>query len=96
VQFGKGIEVSGFGVAELQLLSARVGEGAPRFAKMHGFKEEELLTDRSRMAWLTWKREMRDRNGHTNWNRESTLRRKDRGDEAIVSRRERRTDRVGI
>src|SRR6476661_3479182 len=31
-----------------------VGDGALRFAKMHGFKEEDLLTDRSRMAWLTW------------------------------------------
>jgi len=44
-----------------------VGEGALRFAKDYGFKEEDLLTERSRMAWLTWKREMRDRNGHTNW-----------------------------
>jgi N4-(beta-N-acetylglucosaminyl)-L-asparaginase len=44
-----------------------VGEGALRFAKMHGFKEEDLLTDRSRMAWLAWKREMRNRNGHSNW-----------------------------
>lgn len=43
------------------------GEGALRFAKAHGFKEEELLTERSRMAWLAWKRSMRDRNGHTNW-----------------------------
>src|SRR3954454_7761718 len=43
------------------------GEGALRFAKAHGFKEEDLLTDRSRMAWLAWKREMRDREGHTNW-----------------------------
>jgi N4-(beta-N-acetylglucosaminyl)-L-asparaginase len=43
------------------------GEGALRFAKAHGFKEEDLLTDRARMAWLAWKREMRDRNGHTNW-----------------------------
>jgi N4-(beta-N-acetylglucosaminyl)-L-asparaginase len=44
-----------------------VGEGALRFAKAYGFQEEELLTERSRLAWLTWKREMRDRNGHTNW-----------------------------
>ncbi len=43
------------------------GEGALRFAKHYGFREEDLLTERSRMAWLTWKREMRDRNGHTNW-----------------------------
>jgi N4-(beta-N-acetylglucosaminyl)-L-asparaginase len=44
-----------------------VGEGALRFAKAYGFPEEDLLTERSRMAWLVWKREMRDRNGHTNW-----------------------------
>ena len=32
-----------------------VGEGALRFAKAHGFKEEELLTDKSRKIWLKWK-----------------------------------------
>jgi N4-(beta-N-acetylglucosaminyl)-L-asparaginase len=32
-----------------------VGEGALRFAKAHGLKEENLLTDRSRAEWLRWK-----------------------------------------
>lgn len=32
-----------------------VGDGALRFAKAHGFVEEDLLTDRARLAWLTWK-----------------------------------------
>ncbi|MEJ2544535.1 MAG: N(4)-(beta-N-acetylglucosaminyl)-L-asparaginase [Calditrichaceae bacterium] len=32
-----------------------VGEGALRFAKAHGFKEEELITDKSRKIWLKWK-----------------------------------------
>ncbi len=32
-----------------------VGEGALRFAKAHGFKEEELLTDDAREIWLYWK-----------------------------------------
>lgn len=32
-----------------------VGEGALRFAKAHGFKEEELLTDEARQMWLKWK-----------------------------------------
>jgi len=32
-----------------------VGEGALRFAKLHGFKEEDLLTDKAREAWLKWK-----------------------------------------
>jgi len=35
-----------------------VGEGALRFAKAHGFKEEDLLTDRAREAWLHWKETM--------------------------------------
>jgi len=32
-----------------------VGAGALKFAKAHGFKEEDLLTDDSRRAWLKWK-----------------------------------------
>jgi N4-(beta-N-acetylglucosaminyl)-L-asparaginase len=44
-----------------------VGEGALRFAKACGFPEEDLLTDKSRLAWRMWKREMRDRTGHSNW-----------------------------
>ena len=32
-----------------------VGHGALRFAKAHGFKEENLLTDDARQHWLRWK-----------------------------------------
>jgi N4-(beta-N-acetylglucosaminyl)-L-asparaginase len=32
-----------------------VGEGALRFAKAHGFREENLLTDDARQIWLYWK-----------------------------------------
>ncbi len=32
-----------------------VGEGAKQFALAHGFKEENLLTDKAREAWLKWK-----------------------------------------
>lgn len=32
-----------------------VGEGALRFARAHGFQEENLLTEKSRLAWLKWK-----------------------------------------
>jgi N4-(beta-N-acetylglucosaminyl)-L-asparaginase len=32
-----------------------VGDGALRFAKAHGCKEEDLLTDQAREAWLKWK-----------------------------------------
>ena len=32
-----------------------VGEGALRFAKAHGFQEENLLTERARKIWLYWK-----------------------------------------
>ncbi|MBA2686703.1 MAG: N(4)-(beta-N-acetylglucosaminyl)-L-asparaginase [Gemmatimonadaceae bacterium] len=31
------------------------GEGARRFALAHGFKEQNLLTEKSRQAWLRWK-----------------------------------------
>ena len=58
-------------IAQLVLLETDhmmlVGEGALRFAKAYGFQEEDLLTDKSRLAWRMWKREMRDKNGHTNW-----------------------------
>ena len=36
-----------------------VGEGAPRFARAHGFPEINLLTDEAREIWLHWK-ETRD------------------------------------
>ena len=32
-----------------------VGEGAKRFALSYGFKEEDLLTETSRQAWLEWR-----------------------------------------
>lgn len=32
-----------------------VGEGALRFARAHGFKEQNLLTDEAREIWLRWK-----------------------------------------
>ncbi|GBE30842.1 N(4)-(Beta-N-acetylglucosaminyl)-L-asparaginase precursor [bacterium BMS3Bbin04] len=37
-----------------------VGQGALEFAKMHGFKEEDLLTEKSRKIWLLWKQKMSD------------------------------------
>ncbi len=37
-----------------------VGAGAKRFALMHGFKEENLLTDEARLAWLKWKENLSD------------------------------------
>lgn len=44
-----------------------VGEGALRFARAFGFREENLLTEKSRLAWLMWKQSLRDRSGHNNW-----------------------------
>lgn len=41
-----------------------VGEGALRFARAHGFKEENLLTDEARKIWLQWKESHSDRD---NW-----------------------------
>lgn len=38
-----------------------VGEGAKRFALIHGFEEEDLLTDKARKAWLDWKEGLTDK-----------------------------------
>jgi len=44
-----------------------VGEGALRFAKAFGFEEHDLLTEKSRLAWMVWKQSLRDSAGHSNW-----------------------------
>jgi len=41
-----------------------VGEGALCFAMAHGFKKENLLTDKARERWLRWKETLSDRD---NW-----------------------------
>jgi N4-(beta-N-acetylglucosaminyl)-L-asparaginase len=41
-----------------------VGEGALRFALAHGFKKEDLLTDKARELWLQWKENLSERD---NW-----------------------------
>ncbi len=38
-----------------------VGEGALRFARAHGFKEQNLLTDEAREMWLRWKESLSER-----------------------------------
>ncbi|UCH62963.1 MAG: N(4)-(beta-N-acetylglucosaminyl)-L-asparaginase [Fidelibacterota bacterium] len=38
-----------------------VGKGALRFARAHGFKEQDLLTDKARKAWLKWKQSLSPR-----------------------------------
>ena len=37
-----------------------MGEGALRFARAHGFKEENLLTEKARLRWLEWKENLSD------------------------------------
>jgi N4-(beta-N-acetylglucosaminyl)-L-asparaginase len=41
-----------------------VGEGALRFARAHGFKEEDLLTERARKRWLRWQERLSE---HDDW-----------------------------
>src|SRR5262245_30702250 len=41
-----------------------VGEGALRFARSMGFKEEDLLTEASRKKWLEWRARRSD---HDDW-----------------------------
>lgn len=38
-----------------------VGQGAKQFALRHGFKEENLLTEKARQAWLRWKENLNSR-----------------------------------
>jgi len=38
-----------------------VGKGALKFARMHGFKEEDLLTEEARQHWLDWKESLSER-----------------------------------
>lgn len=38
-----------------------VGAGAKEFARAHGFKEEDLLTDQARKVWLRWKENLSDK-----------------------------------
>lgn len=38
-----------------------VGEGALKFALAHGFKKENMLTEKSRIAWLRWKENLSDK-----------------------------------
>jgi N4-(beta-N-acetylglucosaminyl)-L-asparaginase len=48
-----------------------VGPGALRFARQMGFRQEELLTERSRQMWHQWKSRL---NPHDNWLDVDTLR----------------------
>lgn len=41
-----------------------VGEGARRFALEHGFRPENLLTEKARLEWLDWKHNM---SRHDDW-----------------------------
>ncbi|MCH8277084.1 MAG: isoaspartyl peptidase/L-asparaginase, partial [Bacteroidetes bacterium] len=41
-----------------------VGLGAQRFAQMHGFKIEDLLTDRARQRWVEWKEGLSNRDDY--------------------------------
>jgi N4-(beta-N-acetylglucosaminyl)-L-asparaginase len=41
-----------------------VGEGAHKFARAHGFPEVNLLTEKSRQAWLRWKESL---SPHDDW-----------------------------
>ena len=43
-----------------------VGEGAKKFALSYGFKEEDLLTERSREAWLRWRANRGENDDWTN------------------------------
>lgn len=41
-----------------------VGEGAQRFARMHGFARENLLTDQARNIWVKWRETLSNRDDY--------------------------------
>lgn len=44
-----------------------VGQGALKFAEAYGYQKEDLLTDKSRTAWLVWKESLRSPGAFNNW-----------------------------
>ena len=44
--------------------SLLVGPGAADFARMHGFVEQDLLTDRAREIWLEWRENLSNRDDY--------------------------------
>ncbi|MHC5070371.1 MAG: isoaspartyl peptidase/L-asparaginase [Planctomycetota bacterium] len=54
-----------------------VGEGALRFARAHGLKEHDLLTDRARRRWLSWKENLSSRDDWVSPREAGSGRRKD-------------------
>jgi N4-(beta-N-acetylglucosaminyl)-L-asparaginase len=44
-----------------------VGAGALKFAEAYGHQKEDLITDKSRTAWLVWKESLRASNAFNNW-----------------------------
>ena len=44
-----------------------VGEGALKFAEAYGYQKEDLLTEKSRTAWLVWKESLRTAKAFNNW-----------------------------
>ena len=44
-----------------------VGDGALRFAEAYGYQKEDLMTDKSRTAWLVWKESLRSPSAFNNW-----------------------------
>jgi N4-(beta-N-acetylglucosaminyl)-L-asparaginase len=44
-----------------------VGQGATKFAVAHGYRVEDLLTEKARMAWLVWKESLRTPGAFNNW-----------------------------
>ncbi len=45
-----------------------VGQGATKFAGEHGYPIEDLMTEKSRTAWLVWKESLKVPSGFNNWN----------------------------
>lgn len=58
-----------------------VGQGALRFAKAHGFEEQDMLTDNARRMWLKWKETHSDRDDWLHPEADEEARRQQHGDD---------------
>lgn len=50
-----------------------VGDGALKFAKRMGFQEENLLTEKARLAWLKWRSELSPKDDWLNGDQEDPI-----------------------
>ena len=73
-----------------------VGEGALAFAKAMGFKEENLLTEKARQAWLRWKSNLNPNDDWLDGDQQIRPRNKNENVKNDINDMQSRAERLGI